>query len=131
MAEVKKIKTSYVIIWNHDPIIIVNDKKKADYILERATERGKKNLVARKITGTPERIKEIGINLFERKVPGGMDPISYRNAVVKECLRVKEKFKIESDELVWEKVKPKCQCGDITWEEFCKWTLDMIDFSRS
>ena len=126
----KKIVTSYIVIVDHKPAIMLSDKKKINKIAEMATDKGRDVLV-RQVTAGEDRVNEIGHNLFKVKIDDSMRKgiQDFRNKAVITCIQYKEEKGVD-EEIAWKKIKNQMlpSLSEMTFSQFCQWTLDVWEY---
>lgn len=125
-----KIVTSYIVIVDHKPAIMLSDKKKVNKIAEIAKEKGKEVLV-RQVTATEDRVNEIGRNLFKIKIEESLrrQIELFRNRAVVGCIQYKEDKGVD-EEIAWRRVNKNLAPSftEMSFSEFCQWTLDVREY---
>jgi hypothetical protein len=106
------------------------DKNKAINSLKAARIKGHKGYI-QEITASVERVKEIGKNLFKRKITleERKNILNLRTKVIREFIDTRD----DSDfniEYVWKKVaKNNKLIGFQDLDDFSQWTLDVREFN--
>lgn len=130
MTKQSTIEKQYLVICDLGPLIMSEDKEKAINSLKVARLKGHKGYV-QEITANSNRIKEIGKNLFKRKVTEEQrkNILLTRAKVIREFIDMRDDndFTIE---YVWKKVaKNNKLSGFEDLDDFSQWTLDVREFN--
>lgn len=130
MTKQSTIEKQYLVVCDLGPLIMSEDKEKAINSLKVARLKGHKGYV-QEITANSNRIKEIGKNLFKRKVTEEQrkNILLTRAKVIREFIDMRDDndFTIE---YVWKKVaKNNKLSGFEDLDDFSQWTLDVREFN--
>lgn len=132
MSKNSSIEKQYLIVCDLGPLIMTPDKEKAINSLKVARIKGHRGYL-QEISANTERIKEIGKNLFKRKVSEEQrkNILNIRAKVVREFIDIKSDRDNElSPEYIWKKVaKNNSLSGFADIDDFSQWTLDVREFN--
>lgn len=132
MTKIRKIDCHYLVYCDNKPVLFTPDKNKANALVH-LIENKNKSAFHKAINGPEERLKEIGVNLFEKTKELGdidvYDTLKIRNKIIVELIDYKREFGV-SEEAAWIKVaKNKNLYGAFkSMNEFNQWSLDIIEF---
>jgi hypothetical protein len=132
MTKDNVIEKQFLVVCDVGPLIMTDDKDKAINSLKAARIKGHRAYL-QEITASSTRIKEIGKNLFKRKVDEEQrkNILSIRAKVVRQFLDTKTDHDNElSDEVIWKKItKNNKLIGFVDLDDFSQWTLDVREFN--
>lgn len=130
MSKNNKIEKQYLVISDVGPLIMTEDKNKAINSLKVARVKGHRGYL-QEITSSDTRIKEIGKNLFKRKITSEQrkNILDTRAKVIKECMDMR--YDTDLNEVcIWKKVtKNNKLTGFEDLYDFSQWTLDVREFN--
>lgn len=130
MSKESNIEKQYLVVCGVGPLIMTDNKDKAFNSLKVARLKGHKGYV-QEITSSTERLKEIGKNLFKRKITDKQrkDILLTRAKVIREFIDIRDDNDY-SDEVAWKKVvKSNGLTGFSDLHDFSQWTLDVREFN--
>jgi len=130
MTKENTIEKQFLVVCDLGPLIMTEKRDKAINSLKVARIKGHVGYL-QEITASSTRIKEIGKNLFKRKVSleerGKI--LDFRARVIKEVLDMKYDTDL-SEENIWKKVaKNNKLTGFEDLDDFSQWTLDVREFN--
>lgn len=129
MSKNNKINKQYLVVSDVGPLIMTEDKNKAINSLKVARVKGHRGYL-QEITSSESRIKEIGKNLFKRKISDEQRKkiLDTRARVIKDCLDMR--YDTDLNEVsIWKKVaKNNNLTGFSDLDDFSQWTLDVREF---
>jgi hypothetical protein len=132
MSKNNSIEKQFLIVCDLGPLIMTPDKEKAINSLKIARIKGHRGYL-QEISANGERIKEIGKNLFKRKVSEDQrkNILNIRAKIIREYLDLKnDRDNDYTPEFVWKKVaKANNLTGFIDIDDFSQWTLDVREFN--
>ena len=130
MAKDTVIEKQFLVVCDTGPLIMTDDRDKAINSLKAARIKGHRAYL-QEITASSTRIKEIGKNLFKRKVDETQrkNILAIRAKVVREF--IDENFEKEfTSEVMWKRVaKNHKLTGFADLDDFSQWTLDVREFN--
>lgn len=132
---IREIITTYLVINGNKPIALSHDEEKVNLLMSTAKT---KNITLRKkkITTNKDRIKQIGHNFFNRKLPdiAFNNPLHFRNSIIKEWHdtldRISDGVKLDS-QITWSKLCNKHGIENVSVDEFSTWMLDLTEYTRN
>lgn len=130
MAKDTVIEKQFLVVCDVGPLIMTEDKDKAINSLKAARIKGHRAYL-QEITASSTRVKEIGKNLFKRKV----DETQRKNILVTRAKVIREYLDMNYDndftpEVLWKKVaKNNKLTGFVDLDDFSQWTLDVREFN--
>jgi hypothetical protein len=130
MTKTNKIEKHYLVVCDVGPLIMTENKDKAINSLKIARLKGHRGYV-QEITASTERLKEIGKNLFKRKISPNerMNILITRGKIIREFIDVRDDNDF-TDEVAWKKVTKNNQLtGFSDLDDFSQWTLDVREFN--
>lgn len=130
MSKNNKINKQFLVVSDVGPLIMTEDRNKAINSLKVARVKGHRGYL-QEITSSETRIKEIGKNLFKRKITDEQrkNILDTRAKVIKECLDMR--YDTDLNEVsIWKKVaKNNNLTGFLDLDDFSQWTLDIREFN--
>jgi len=132
MTKIRKIDCHYLVYCDNKPVLFTPDKNKANALVH-LIENKNKSAMHKAINGPEERLKEIGVNLFEKtKLLGGgdiNDTLKTRNKVIIEWHDFKRERGV-SEEAAWIRVAKSHNLYHVfkTMDEYNQWALDIVEF---
>lgn len=130
MAKDNDIEKQFLVVCDIGPLIMTEDKTKAINTLKVARLKGYRGYL-QEITAASSRVKEIGKNLFKRKVSleERKNILSLRARIIREFIDTRDDQDL-SPEQAWKKVaKLNNLQGFIDLDDFSQWTLDIREFN--
>jgi hypothetical protein len=130
MTKSSKIEKNYLVVCDVGPLIMTENKDKAINSLKIARLKGHRGYV-QEITASSDRLKEIGKNLFKRKITPieRMNILETRGKVIREYIDVRDDNDY-TDEVAWKRVvKNNKLSGFVDLDDFSQWTLDVREFN--
>jgi len=124
------IEKQFLVVCDVGPLIMTEDKDKAINSLKAARIKGHRAYL-QEITASSTRIKEIGKNLFKRKVDVTQrkNILATRAKVVRDFIDMRDDNDF-TDEVSWKKVsKNNKLTGFEDLDDFSQWTLDVREFN--
>jgi hypothetical protein len=130
MSKDNEIEKHFLVVCDVGPLIMTEDKNKAINSLKAARLKGHRGYL-QEITASASRVKEIGKNLFKRKITEEerKNILATRAKIVREFLDTRDDFDL-TPEAAWKKVvKNNSLVGFSDLDEFSQWTLDVREFN--
>ena len=130
MTRENTIDKQFLVVCDVGPLLMTEDKNKAINSLKVARLKGHKGYV-QEITASKDRLKELGKNLFKRKITNEQR----KNILVTRAKVIKEFHDFRSDndftdEYIWKKIaKNNGLNGYVDLDDFSQWTLDVREFT--
>lgn len=125
MNNIRTIVSMFLVNSEKGPLTLVANKKKAENTVSLAKKKGI-NAKLRKVFLPQERMKSLGENLFNKKLPCGVNEIiTYRNTVIN-AFHAKDPSE-ETSEYVWKKVSNEFGITG-SLEDFNQYCLDIVEY---
>lgn len=130
MPKDNEIEKQYLVVCDLGPLIMTEDKTKAINTLKVARVKGHKGYL-QEITASTTRLKEIGKNLFKRKVnlEERKNILNFRARIIREFIDTRDDLDL-SPEQAWKKVSKVNNLSNFSdLDDFSQWTLDVREFN--
>ena len=130
MAKENIIEKQFLVVCDLGPLIMTDKRDKAINSLKVARIKGHIGYL-QEITASSTRIKEIGKNLFKRKISleERKNILDFRAKIIREVLDMKYDTDFSVD-IIWKKVaKNNKLVGFDDLDDFSQWTLDVREFN--
>ena len=133
MADKVRVIVSCSLVYvDWEPLVLLEDKKKAEQLVTIAKEKGKDAFI-KQLTLPEERKVELGNNIFNitKQLPRNHieNILKIRERLIREAFDVRDVNDVEVD-IAWKKVAKKY--GEpytlMSWSDFNQWTLDVAQF---
>lgn len=119
----------FLVLSEVGPLVLTKDWDKAVATLKLVKTKNKKACIV-DINAKAERINEIGVNLFKKKINEDTrkNILSIRNNLIREFIDYRDDNGFTS-EFAWKRVAKKHNLDHDTYEQWNQWTLDVLEYS--
>jgi len=130
--KVRVIVSCSLVYVDWEPLVLLEDKKKAEQLVALAKEKGKDAFI-KQLTLPEERKLELGNNIFNntKVLPQNHieNILKIRERLIRETFDVRDNNDVEVD-IAWKRVSKKYgePYVNMSWTEFNQWTLDVAQF---
>ncbi len=119
----------FLVLSEMGPLVLTKDKDKAIATLKLVKMKNKKACIV-DINAREERVIELGVNLFKRKVTDETrkNILSIRNNLIREFIDYRDDNDFTS-EFAWKRIAKKHNLEQSTYEEWNQWALDILEYN--
>lgn len=119
----------FLVLSEMGPLVLTKDKDKAIATLKLVKMKNKKACIV-DINAREERVTELGINLFKRKITDETrkNILSIRNNLIREFIDYRDDNDFTS-EFAWRRISKKHNLEQSTYEEWNQWALDILEYN--
>jgi hypothetical protein len=119
----------FLVLSEMGPLVLTKDKDKAIATLKLVKLKNKKACIV-DINARAERITELGINLFKRKITDETrkNILSIRNNLIREYIDFRDDNNF-TDIFAWKRIAKKHNIEQTTYEEWNQWALDVLEYN--
>lgn len=119
----------FLVLSDLGPLVMTKDKDKAIATLKLVKSKNRKACIV-DINAKPERIMELGVNLFKRKISeeDRKNILKIRNKIVREFIDYRDDNDFTT-EFAWRKISKKYSYEHASYEEWNQWTLDILEYN--
>lgn len=119
----------FLVLSELGPLVLTKDKDKAIASLKLVKTWNKKACIV-DINAKKERIMELGVNLFKRKITDTIrrNILDIRNNLIREFIDYRDDNDYTS-EFAWKRIAKKHNLVHSSYEEWNQWALDVLEYN--
>lgn len=119
----------FLVLSELGPLVLTKDKDKAIATLKLVKMKNRKACIV-DVNAKPERITELGINLFRRKITEEtrQNILNIRNNLIREFIDYRDDNDYTST-FAWKRIAKKHNLEQTTYEEWNQWALDVLEYN--